>query len=67
MAMSDAGRTVALPFAFERPLDTWARRFAIVPTRSYVRVDDHGFEAVYGPWRVATAWSNVASVERTGP
>ena len=39
----------------------------MVPTRSYVRVDDHGFEAVYGPWRVATVWSNVVGVERTGP
>src|SRR5204862_1548834 len=54
-------------FAFEPPLDTWARRFTVVPTRSYVRVDDQGFEAVYGPWRVATVWSNVIGVERTGP
>ena len=38
-----------------------------MPTRSYVRVDDHGFEAVYGLWRVATVWSNVVGVERTGP
>ncbi|MGH9272511.1 MAG: hypothetical protein ACRDZ2_14705 [Ilumatobacteraceae bacterium] len=65
--MSDAGRTVAFSFAFQRPLDSWARWFAVVPTRSYVRVDDHGFEAVYGPWRVATVWSNVVGVERTGP
>ena len=54
-------------FAFDRPLDTWARWFAVVPTRSYVRVDDHGFEAVYGTWRIATLWSNVIDVERTGP
>src|SRR3954452_10080377 len=67
MPMSDAGRTVAFSFAFEPPLDSWARWFAVVPTRSYVRVDDHGLEAVYGPWRVATAWSNVVAVERTGP
>ena len=65
--MDDDSRTVAFSFAFQRPLDTWARWFAVVPTRSYVRIDDHGFEAVYGPWRVATAWSNVAAVERTGP
>lgn len=65
--MADAGPTVAFSFSFERPLDTWARRFAVVPSRSYVRVDDHGFEAVYGPWRVATTWSNVSGVERTGP
>ena len=65
--MSDAGRTVAFSFAFQRPLDSWARWFAVVPTRSYVRVDDHGFEAVYGLWRVATVWSNVVGVERTGP
>ena len=65
--MPDLGRTVAFSFAFEPPLDTWARRFAVVPTRSYVRVDDHGFEAVYGRWRVATVWSNVVGVERTGP
>ena len=60
--MSDAGRTIAVPFSFQRPLDSWARWFAVVPTRSYVRLDDHGFEAVYGLWRVATVWSNV--VER---
>jgi hypothetical protein len=65
--MSDTGRTVAFSFAFQRPLDSWARWFAVVPTRSYVRVDDHGFEAVYGLWRVAAVWSNVVGVERTGP
>jgi hypothetical protein len=65
--MPDAGRTIAFSFAFERPLDSWARWFTVVPTRSYVRVDDHGFEAVYGPWRVATVWSNVIGIERTGP
>lgn len=57
----------AFSFAFEPPLDTWARWFAIVPTRSFIRLDDHGIEAMYGSWRVATAWSNVRSVERTGP
>jgi hypothetical protein len=61
------GRTVSFPFVFQRPLDSWARWFAVVPTRSYVRVDDHGFEAVYGPWRIATVWSNVTGIERTGP
>ena len=65
--MGDTGRTVAFSFAFDPPLDTWARWCGVVPTRSYVRVDDHGFEAVYGPWRVATVWSNVVGVERTGP
>ncbi len=65
--MADGHRTVALSFAFERPLDTWARWSTVVPTRSYVRVDDHGFEAVYGPWRVASLWSNVVGVQRTGP
>jgi hypothetical protein len=39
----------------------------VVPPRSYVRVDPHGFEAVYGPWRVATVWSNVVAAERAGP
>lgn len=57
----------AFSFTFERPLDRWARLFAIVPARSFVRADEHGFEAVYGPWRLATTWSNVAAVERTGP
>ncbi len=65
--MADTGRTMAYSFSFDPPLDTWARRFAVVPTRSYVRVDDHGFEAVYGVWRVATLWSNVVGIERTGP
>lgn len=65
--MPEAGTTIAFSFAFQRPLDSWARCFAVVPARSYVRVDDHGFEAVYGLWRVATVWSNVVGVERTGP
>ncbi len=65
--MSDVAGPVAFSFAFERPLDSWARWFAVVPTRSYVRVDEHGFEAVYGRWRIATVWSNVVGVERTGP
>ena len=67
MADDHGGRTLAFSFAFEPPLDTWARWCAVVPTRSYIRVDDHGFEAVYGLWRVATPWSNVVGVERTGP
>ncbi len=54
-------------FAFERPLDRWARLFAVVPTRCYVHVDEDGFEAVFGLWRVATVWSNVVDIERTGP
>ena len=65
--MNDSRNVEAFSFAFEPPLDTWARWFAIVPTRSFVRIDDHGLEAVYGSWRVATTWSNVRSVERTGP
>ena len=65
--MSDVGQVVSFQFAFQRPLDSWARWFAVVPTRSYVRVDDCGFEAVYGLWRVATVWSNIVGVERTGP
>ena len=65
--MRDSGSLEAFSFAFQPPLDTWARWFAIVPTRSFVRIDDHGFEAVYGPWRVATTWSNVRGVERSGP
>jgi hypothetical protein len=67
MPMSDDRRSLAFSFAYQRPLDSWARWCTVVPTRSYVRVDDHGFEAVYGPWRVATVWSNVIGVERTGP
>ena len=65
--MRDSRPVEAFAFAFDAPLDTWARWFAVVPTRSFVRVDDQGLEAVYGSWRVATTWSNVRSVERTGP
>src|SRR6478609_1461767 len=65
--MDEHGRTIAVPFAFRRPLDTWARLFAVVPARSFVTLDDDGFEAVYGPWRIATVWSNVLGVERSGP
>jgi hypothetical protein len=59
--------SISYAFAFEPPLDRWARLCAVVPTRCYVRTDEHGFEAVFGLWRVATVWSNVVDVERTGP
>lgn len=65
--MTDAVPATSYPFAFEPTLDRWARLFAVVPTRSFVHVDDDGFEAVYGSWRVATVWSNVVEVTRTGP
>jgi hypothetical protein len=67
LTMVDSRPVEAFPFAFQPPLDTWARWFAIVPARCFVRLDDHGLEAVYGSWRVATTWANVRSVERTGP
>jgi hypothetical protein len=65
--MRESGSMESFAFAFEPPLDTWARWFAIVPTRSFVRLDDNGIEAVYGLWRVATTWSNVSGAGRTGP
>ena len=65
--MRDSGTVEAFAFAFQPPLDTWARWFAIVPTRSFVQIDDDGLEAVFGSWRVATTWSNVRTLERTGP
>lgn len=65
--MTEPHPAMSYQFAFEPPLDRWARLFAVVPTRSFVTVDDDGFEAIYGSWRVATVWSNVTEVEATGP
>lgn len=57
----------AFAFAFDPSLERWAKWFGVLPTRSFVAVDERGIEACFGPWRMASDWANVAGVERTGP
>ena len=65
--MTDAPAGRSFSFAFDPGLRRWARRFGVLPTRSFVTLDRRGLEACFGPWRLATPWSNVTSIERTGP
>jgi len=41
--------------------------FGVVPSRAWVDVRDGELRARFGPWRITTPVSNVASAERTGP
>ena len=65
--MTDAPAGRSFSFAFDPGLRRWARWFGVLPTRSFVTLDRRGLEACFGPWRLATPWSNVTSIERTGP
>jgi hypothetical protein len=65
--MIDAPAGRSFSFAFDPGLLRWARWFGVLPTRSFVTLDARGLEACFGPWRLATPWANVTSIERTGP
>ena len=52
--MRESRSTESFAFAFEPPLDTWARWFAIVPTRSFVDRDVSSW--ILPRERNVTAW-----------
>jgi hypothetical protein len=54
-------------FAFASPYQPLARVFGVTPASAWVEVDNDGFEAQFGRWRVSTPLSNVTDVAVTGP
>jgi hypothetical protein len=55
------------PFRFDLAYRRFARPFGVTPERAWVELSEGEFEARYGPWRVRTPLSNIASAEVTGP
>ena len=55
------------PFRFDPAYRRFARPFGVTPERAWVDLSEGEFEARYGPWRVRTPLSNIASAEVTGP
>lgn len=55
------------PFRFDPAYRRFARLFGVTPDRAWVALSEGEFEARYGPWRVRTPLSNIASAEVTGP
>lgn len=58
---------MSFPFRFDPAYRRLARLFGVTPERAWVELSDTDFEARFGPWRVRTPLSNIASVEVTGP
>ncbi len=61
------GVATVFQLRFDPVYATFARPFGIAPGRAWVSVDDAELQARYGPFRVRTPLSNVASVAITGP
>jgi hypothetical protein len=55
------------PFAFDQPFAAAALPFGVRPSTCGVVVADGRLRVRFGPWRVETPLTNVATVERTGP
>jgi hypothetical protein len=58
---------MTFPFRFDPAYRRFARPFGVTPERAWVDLSEGEFEAHYGPWRVRTPLSNIASAEVTGP
>ncbi len=58
--------TQRFPFAFAGSYRLPALLFGITPRRTYVEVTDDHLEARFGPWKLRTPRSNIASAEVTG-
>lgn len=58
---------MSFPFRFDPAYRRLARLFGVTPERAWVELSDTDFEAHFGPWRVRTPLSNIASAEATGP
>jgi len=56
-----------IPFAFTEPFATASAAFGVRRSNSGVEVVDGRLLVRFGPWRVDTPVTNVASVQRTGP
>ncbi len=54
-------------FRFDPAYQRFARLFRITPSRAWVDIGDHAFEARFGPWRVHTDIANIVGAEVAGP
>ncbi|HEX2903464.1 MAG TPA: hypothetical protein VHO01_08405 [Jatrophihabitans sp.] len=63
--MSTAGRQFA--FGFEQSFRLPARLFGVTPRTSGITVTDTELRARFGPWRISTPLTNIASITVTGP
>lgn len=54
------------PFAFARAYRLAGLPFGVTPSTAWVEVQDGELRVRYGPWRLRTPLSNVASTELTG-
>ena len=54
-------------FRFTTAYRVLALPFGVTPATAAVEVDDETFHARFGPWRVRTPLTNVASAQVTGP
>ncbi len=62
-----AQRMEIFPFRFDRRYQLAALPFGITPSTAGVRLTEDDFVVRFGPWRLRTTRSNVASVSTTGP
>jgi hypothetical protein len=58
---------VRYSFRFDPAYARLSRVFGVTPGNSWVELEDGELRARYGPWRVRTPLSNIASVDVTGP
>lgn len=58
---------VYFPFNFVPAYLRLSRLFGVTPQTSNVRVSGSEMTAMFGPWRIHTALSNIEHVEVTGP
>lgn len=58
--------TDRFPFAFDRRFSSPLRVLGVRPETSGVFVDDDTLRVVFGPWKLQTPLTNVASVEVSG-
>jgi hypothetical protein len=55
------------PFRFDPTYRRLARLFGVTPARAWVDLGEEELEARYGPSRLRTPTSNIATAELTGP
>jgi hypothetical protein len=59
--------TLTFPFAWDPRYRLAALPFGVTPSRAQVLVDEETVAVRFGSWRMATARTNIAGVEVTGP
>jgi hypothetical protein len=57
----------SFPFLFEQRYAIAGRLFGVTPARTAIVVADGRLRARFGPWRIDTPLTNIATVSVTGP